>query len=54
MLCYKCGGIGHKRSDHRKMMMKIEKVEKKELEKKLEKDEMRDEKREIMREEKKI
>ena len=26
MLCYKCGGIGHKRSDYRK---KIEKIEKK-------------------------
>jgi len=32
--CYECGGIGHKRSDHREKMKKVEKREKKsELEK---------------------
>ena len=36
VLCYKCGGIGHKRSDHRE---KTKKEEKKELEKKSEKEE---------------
>ena len=50
MLCYECGGINHKRSDHRE---KTKEVEKKELGKtikkdKKEKDKIKKEKENVM------
>ena len=51
MLCYECGGIDHKRSDHRE---KTKNVEKKEKDEKIEKVEKKQEKKsELEKEEKK-